>query len=89
MLYELIIRCTNSTTIAYTSAIRNTSEQILQDYFQCESAGRQMNCSDEEINSLYTVQALYTTVAVMSSLFPIVTLFFGIDIKALKRTCKK
>ena len=90
MLFVVIINCTNSTTIAYTSATINTLQQILQDYFRCESAGRQMNCSDEEvINALYTARALYTTIAVLSSLFPIIALFFGIDIKELKRACKQ
>ena len=90
VLFVVIINCTNSTTIAYTSATINTLQQILQDYFRCESAGRQMNCSDEEVtNALYTARALYTTIAVLSSLFPIVALFFGIDIKELKRACKQ
>ena len=48
-----------------------------------------MNCSDEEVtNALYTIQALYTTVAVLSSLLPIIILFLGVNIKQLKTTCK-
>jgi len=49
MMFILLVGCTGSVTTAYTSATLNSLEQILQDYFRCESAGRQMNCSNEEV----------------------------------------
>ena len=90
LLYILLLNIINSALFASVSATVNSRRQLFQDYLRCEATGRQEECSTSELlNVLQTSKNLVMAVVFVSSLYPAFLLPFIVNVKELKKSCKR
>ena len=90
LLLVLVINCLNSSLSASVSATVNSRRQVLQDYLRCEARGRQAECDVNEVaNVLRTSRGVQTSIFVCGALFPVILLPFIVNVKELKKRCKR
>ena len=90
LLVVLVTNCLNSSLSASVSATVNLRRQVLQDYLRCEARGRHAECDVNEVaNVLQTSRGVQTIIFVCVALFPVILLPFIVNIKELKKRCKR